>query len=508
MSSNAVQTNVEVAREIELEKKMEQIDFSILLPEENVSNILSVNASVVVDKYEALLGELSVSGTACLNIVYLLEDGTVSNHKTCQDFSFKVEDLSFDPTSIIDILPNVIDIDIEKVNGNSFKVKLTIENTISLVRNQEINLLQNEDSDIYVKQSEIKLIKHNKRNCQTFTQNSVFETKLPVSRILNTSSVVSINKADALDGIVVFEGEITTRMLYVSEDDRPLLVSLINKDMFREEVEDDGATRESVVKGFATVLSSDIEENIDSENKTVEVLVPVKICYDLFEMQNATVTADAYSTNSDVELVTEAFVSTEFKGTENFITKIDGNITLDENSIRIDKVLAVDGAYFVAQSQNYDGDLLNIDGTINLNLIYLNDDEEKIDSAELQIPYSFKEKIGSFERVIASSQIAEIDATVKRGHDVYVDGKILTKVCMYDETETAVITEITKGEELAPRDGAIEIFFAEPGKTFWEIAKELRVDEELLKAQNSNVAEPFENPEKIVFFDGREISID
>ena len=44
MSSNAVQTNVEVAREIELEKKMEQIDFSILLPEENVSNILSVNA--------------------------------------------------------------------------------------------------------------------------------------------------------------------------------------------------------------------------------------------------------------------------------------------------------------------------------------------------------------------------------------------------------------------------------------------------------------------------------
>ena len=79
---------------------------------------------------------------------------------------------------------------------------------------------------------------------------------------------------------------------------------------------------------------------------------------------------------------------------------------------------------------------------------------------------------------------------------------------MYDETETAVITEITKGEELAPRDGAIEIFFAEPGKTFWEIAKELRVDEELLKAQNPNVAEPFENAEKIVFFDGKEISID
>ena len=507
MSSNAVQTKVEVAREIELGTKGEQIDLSVLLPEENVSNILSVNASVVVDKYEALLGELSVSGVACLNVVYMLDDGTVSNHKTCQDFSFKIEDISFDPSSIVKILPNVVDVEIEKVNGNSFKVKLSLENTISLVKNQEINIFQNEDADVFVKQSEIQLIKHCSRNCQTFTLNSVFETKLPVSRILNISSVVAVNKADALDGIVVFEGEATTRMLYVSDDERPLLVSLINKDMFREEVEDTNATRESTVKGFATILANNIEENVDSENKTVEVLIPVKICYDLFESENVTVTADAYSTKSDLELVTEAFVSTEFKGTENFITKLDGNITLDADAISIDKVLAVDGAYFTVQSQNYEDGQLDVDGTIHLNLIYLGD-EDKIDAVQLQVPYSFKEKIGDAENATVTCQIVEIDATVKRGHDVYVDGKILTTVSLSNETQTAIITEMTKGEEFGARDGAIEIFFADQGKTFWDVAKELRVSQEVLKTQNSDIVEPFEKPEKIVFFDGKEIEIE
>ena len=296
-------------------------------------------------------------------------------------------------------------------------------------------------------------------------------------------------------------------MLYVSDDERPLLVSLINKDMFREEVEDTNASRESTVKGFATILANNIEENVDSENKTVEVLVPVKICYDLFESENVTVTADAYSTKSDLELVTEAFVSTEFKGTENFITKIDGNITLDADAISIDKVLAVDGAYFTVQSQNYEDGQLDVDGTIHLNLIQLGD-EDKIDAVQLQVPYSFKEKIGDAENATATSQIVEIDATVKRGHDVYVDGKILTTVSLSNETQTAIITEMTKGEEFGARDGAIEIFFADQGKTFWDVAKELRVSQEVLKTQNSDIVEPFEKPEKIVFFDGKEIEIE
>lgn len=503
MNNSASQTKAEAVREFEVGTKQEHLDFTIALGEENVSKILSASASVVIEKYEALLGELSFTGEACLNIVYSLDDGTISNYKTCQEFSGKFEDLAFDPSSLVKIFPNVLDVSIEKGSGNSIRVKISLENTFNLLKNQEVNVFQNLDDNIYVKESEMQLTKHKERKCYNFFQTSVFEAKLPVGKILNATSVVVVNKADALDGIVIFEGETITKLLYSTEDDRPLFVSLINKDMFREEVEDENSMRENFVEGYATVLGREIEENVDSENKTVEVSVPVKICYDLYEASNVVITGDAYSTENELNLTTEAFISTEVAGYETFDNKIDGNISLSEQTLRIDKVLAVDGAYLTPTSEVYENGELISEGTIHLNIIYLNDEEENVNSVSIEVPYSFKEKVGEGEpiRIRSNNQIIEIDATVKRGRDIYVDGKVKTSVWLVKDVENAVVSEAVKGEKLEERDGAIEIFFASEGKTFWDVAKELKVSQEELRAQNPEVVEPFSKDEKIVYFD-------
>lgn len=510
MNNNASQTKAEAARNIEVGTSQEQIEFLVNLPEDNVSKILSASASVVIDKYEALLGELSFSGEACLNLVYSLDDGTMANYKTCQEFSRKFENLFFDPSSLVNILPKVLDVSVEKGANNTLKVKLTIENSFSVLKNQEINVFQNQDADVFVKESEIKLSKQKERNCHTFNQPSVFETKLPVGKILNTTSGVVITKADALDGTVVFEGETITKLLYVTNDDRPLLVSLINKDMFREEVENSNANREDMVDGYAIVLGKDIEESIDEDTKTVEVTVPVKICYDLYQAETINVTADAYSTEAQLNLTTEAFITTNVVGCETFTNKIEGNLSLGEQVPRIDKVLAVDGAYLTPTNETIENGELLSEGTVHLNLIYLNDEEENINAVSLEFPYSFTEKIGNENVTIArsSNEIIELDATVKRGRDIYIDGKIKTTLWFIFDEENAVVSGAEKGEKLKPRDGAIEIFFAQEGKTFWDVAKELKVSENLLKDQNQEIVEPFAKTEKIVFFDQRQIEIE
>ena len=86
MDNSASQTKAEAVRNYEIGSKQDIIEFSVNLPEENVSRILSASASVVIDKHEALLGELSFSGEACLNIIYSLDDGTILSNKSCQNF--------------------------------------------------------------------------------------------------------------------------------------------------------------------------------------------------------------------------------------------------------------------------------------------------------------------------------------------------------------------------------------------------------------------------------------
>lgn len=509
MNESVSQTKAEAALDMEVGTKKEQLDFSVMLPEENISKILSASASVAIENFEALLGEVSFSGEACLNIVYSLDDGTISNYRTCQEFSGKFENLAFDPSSLVRIIPNVLDVSIEKGNGNSIKVRISLENTFSVVKNQQINLCSNFDDTVFVKESQIELLKHEKRNCYNFVQTSIFETKLPVGRILNSTSSAIVSKAEALDGIVVFEGETITKLLYLTEDDRPLLVSLVNKDMFREEVEDENATRENSVQGYA-VVGREIEENINAENKTIEISVPVKICYDLFEMNGIIVCDDAFSSEKEINLTTEAFISTELVKTEVFDNKIDGSVSLDENTLRIDKVLAVDGAYLTPQSEIYENGELQCEGIVHLNVIYINDEEENVNSVSIEIPYSFKEKLGDDEnlRVRTNSQIVEIDATAKRGREIFVDGKIRTQVWLLKDKENAVVSEIVSGDKLAERDSAIEIYFADEGKTFWDVAKELHVSENELKQQNKEIVEPFATQEKIVYFEQYKVDMD
>lgn len=506
MSSSASQTKAEVVKQSVLDAKMEQHQFSIPLPE-NISNILSVNANIAVTNFEVLVGQVNFEGEACLNIVYSLEDGTISNYKNCEKISGKFEDLGLDPNTLIKILPNIIDMEIEKdENSNSIKINLSLEYQINMVKNQEVAIYKNEDESTFVKESEIEISKHVCRNCTNFSQKTIFDTKLPVKQILNIVSTAIINKSDALDGMVVFEGEIITKVLYTSEDDRPVIVSLMNKENFREEVGDTKATKTSMVEAFIRVVNKDIEETINKEGKTIEVNIPVKLCYDLFETVPVTITVDAYSTKNEINLTTEAFLSNQVSGYEIVENKIDGNISLDEKALRIDKVIAVDGAFLTTISQKYNDGELQLQGLIHLNVIFLNDEKETINSISIEIPFSFKENVGDGELDIKTeSNIIEIDAVVKRGRDIYVDGKIKTAIWKNREVKNAVVSAIGNGEELPEREGAIEIYFANPGETFWDIAKDLKISEQTLKMQNPQVIEPFVNAEKIVYFDQRTI---
>lgn len=504
MSNNANQTKAEVVKQALLDVKRDQHEFTIPLSD-NIANILSVNANITITDFEVLMGQVNFSGEACMNIVYTLEDGTISNYMTCEKFSGKFENLGLDPNTLVKILPNVIDVEVDRAEGgNSIRVKLTVEYEFNMIKNQEINVFVNQDANTYVKESEIEISRHVNRNCVNFTQPTVFDTKLPVRQVISVTSTSIVTKAESLNGMVVFEGEITTRILYTTEDDRPVMVSLVNKENFREEVEDTRATQNSMVEAFSRVMSREVEETVNREEKTVEVKVPVRLCYDLFESAPVTIIVDAFSTENEVNLTTEAFLTSEVGGYEVFENKIDGNITLDNQALRIDKILGIDGVFLTITGQRYEEGEVQVDGIVHLNIIFLNDEQERVNSISVEIPFSFREKIGEGEIELKTENIlVEVDAVVKRGRDVYVDGKIKTAVWINKEIKNAIVTSIEKGDALPERDGTIEIYFAGQGDTFWNVAKDLKISEVALKVQNPEISEPFEKAEKVVYFEQR-----
>lgn len=502
MSNNQNKEKVEAVRQSVLEGKKEQYEFFVSLVE-NVSNVLSVSATIAITDQEVLMGQVNFTGEACLNIVYSIENGEILNHKTCENISGKIENVGIDPNVFVKILPNILDVTMERDEKNNLiKIKVSVEYETNMIRNQDLSIFTNTDQEIFVKENSIEISKHISRNCTNFNQTVIFDTKLPVKNILNITSMAMVTKADALEGMIVFEGEIATRVLYLSEDDRPVIVSLTSRESFREEVEDAKATPNSMVEAFARVICKNIDEEINKEEKTISVNVAVRLTYDLFESRPVTIIGDAYSVKNETNLTTEAFLSSLVSGCETVENRIDGNVTLDEKTPRIDKLLGVDGVYLTKTNQSFENGELQVSGLVHLNIIYINDEEENISSTSVEVPFTFKEKIEEGEIDIKTeNELIEIDAVVKRGRDVYIDGRVKTSIWMNKEIQNAVISSIEVGEPLPEKDGSLEIYFANPGDTFWDVAKDLKISEETLKTQNATVEEPFANPEKLVYFE-------
>ena len=325
---------------------------------------------------------------------------------------------------------------------------------------------------------------------------------------MNAGAIVK--KAEALDSMVIFEGEVFARALVSTKEDRPLLIALSNFENFREEIEDGNANKNSLVEACARVICENVEAKILEENQSVEVSIPVKLCYELYENKNVTITTDAYATKNEISLTTSGFQSTERLGNENFDFKVDGNITLDESLPRIDKVLAVDGAYLTLTNVAYENRELLVEGILHATVIYLNDDENSINSVEVEIPFSLTERTNLDNEdvnVKVETILYDVDATAKRGRELFVDGKIKLGAWFNKTVANAIISDVVRGEEVEANTSAIEIYYAVPGQTIWDIAKDLKVAQDVIRNQNPNLVEPMTGGEKVIYYNQKRVEL-
>lgn len=510
MQNDSNITNEKAVIEHLLGSKTEQIETNINLTDKNVTKILSVSSCFYVDSTELLVGEVNFSGTLITNVVFLKEDGCMENLRTSTPFNGKFEDAKLNVNGAIRLIPNIVSSEIEKVGNDTARVKTNVEITFYHLENQDIQVYTGGDEDIFVMQSEIPLSNFTGKNCSTFTQPVILDSKLPIGEILSLNAGAIVKKADALDSMVIFEGEVFARALVSTKEDRPLLIALSNFENFREEIEDGNANKNSLVEACARVICENVEAKILEENQSVEVSIPVKLCYELYENKNVTITTDAYATKNEISLTTSGFQSTERLGSENFDFKVDGNITLDESLPRIDKVLAVDGAYLTLTNVAYENRELLVEGILHATVIYLNDDENSINSVEVEIPFSLTERTNLDNEdvnVKVETILYDVDATAKRGRELFVDGKIKLGAWFNKTVANAIISDVVRGEEVEANTSAIEIYYAVPGQTIWDIAKDLKVAQDVIRSQNPNLVEPMTGGEKVIYYNQKRVEL-
>ncbi len=493
-----------VARRRDLGEKQLQVECVINLNGESLEKILSLNASAFLANVDVVEGEIRYSGEICTNLLYLGDESKLNNLTSSCPFNdvFKADNVTS-----VDVCNNikVVSVVPTKIQESQVVVLVTLETHFFDVSNQEFSSFNPTSPEFCVESQVLDVVVLKDKSCQNFEVETKFNMKETVGKVLLAHSKAFVREVKTGEGFVSVLGDVCTFIVYTNEEGN-LCRSQVSE-TFKEEIQVGESKAEMLAQACLQVKNCDNKVVIENENGNNAILIttPLQVCVKVFDNEQIVVSKDIYSLKNELELVRGGFTNCGVEAAKCFEGKIEGNLSLDETQPRIDKVLCVTPPTLNVSNSYFNEGEVFVEGIVTSTVIYLNDDENQITSVDIEVPFVVSEKLNIEESdvfVNVDCMLYDCDVMAKRGREIYFDCKI--KVCVnvcYNKT-FEIITGVIEGRAFAPKDSAIEIYFAHSASTHWEIAKELKISQEMLLAQNPNLPNPLDKDERVVVYYG------
>ena len=498
----AFETNkFSVAKKIKLPTSDFAVECNVSLGCE-IGKILSVGVKANEEANEVLNGIVNYSGSVDLKIIYMTSEGEINSSCHACAFSSKFESNDIVSGADAFIVLKVVDSSVESISGDTIRLVVNLNQSGVLSYEKEIDTISSNNDDVCTKIEEIEVVRLVGWKKDSFEVESSVSVKENIKKLLTTESQVILKNVESGTGFVSLQGEVLSRVVYLTNEDK--FESFYMTESFKEEIEVEGAEKENDVEAYLSIkeenVSSEIENDDNGQKLTVKV--PVKAYIKVYKREIVSVISDLYSTKEEINVTTESFENSVVCPIAVAEDKIEGSLTLDENSPRVDKVLFASGNGVTLTNVYFQDGTVIVEGIAKANVVYLNDDENSINSVQAEIPFSFNEK---FEcdyqcELMASAIITDVDVIVKKGRDLYYDAKVKVSINCYYDRLSAVISEANEGELLPERDYAMEVLFARSGQSAWDIAKIAHVPVEQVAIQNPDTVFPLEEDSSIVLY--------
>ncbi len=486
-------------------EKLNKGEFSVdcLVQVEGAAKILALSTDASISNYEVLNGVINFAGCVDVCVVYLSEDGETLSANACCPYTskFEGENIMTGQKAILNV--KVIDCEVSSVSADSLRLVCQVEQSGQLVSSQEISSIKTDDQDVCFKSEELSIIRFLGEACEIANISSEIAPRGNVKKILLGESQVMVRNVESGVNFVSVSGDVVTRLLYLTDEDK--FESTYVNESFKEEVELEGATRESLVEAYASIKRDNVQISVLEGEKggVINLAVPVNICVKAYEEANALVIKDLYSTCNEIKVTTSSFDMSKVCKGEVVESKIDGSLTLDEDKPRIDKILFVGGnSVTVSNSYLKDGEVF-VEGIAKTYVIYLNDEDNSLNSVQIDIPFLISDKfnVDNADGILSVDAIVcDVDVVAKKGRELFYDAKIKATVNYCFNVLSGVITNAEVAGSYPEKDFAMELVYGRAGKDAWDIAKEARVKEELILAQNPEVVFPLSEDTGLVLF--------
>lgn len=488
-----------------LETVKTQSNVSLSSSGEKIEKVLFAKAMPYVNNIITNTGSVVLEGGISANALVVLEGGAITALSNTGSFTatYNASGIAADSQ----ILASVQNLGIDNivVNDNTVTFSDSVGMELSLIEKQKVSYVTN----IQTANQKIGTVDYStlaNAHGESFELNTEIDLPNSVSKVLLAESYGVLKDVTASNDLVTLNGELFTNLVYLTNDEQPKLKNQTYSTEFHQEILSTGTVSGQVATATLDTSSNEFEIQGELSSSKGVIILKNKFNSNIFVESSNTFdcVVDAFCPQKEMQMNLQSFVKQNIVCSKLVNDKVDGNIVLNEEDVRIDKVVATSAGFGVVNKTQVVDDEVVVQGTVYVSTIYLLDDEaHTIQAIQVEMPFETSvrcEGVKTTDNITAKVVVKETESRNKKSKEIDVLADIAVGVVAVREDNGAVVSGIVMGEDRKPQETNMGMYVIQKAEDAWEISKNLLVSPEMLIQQNPSLTFPVTKPTQIIVY--------
>ncbi|MBO6232635.1 MAG: DUF3794 domain-containing protein [Clostridia bacterium] len=492
MEVNTSKENLCINKLVDKKKEIIFVEKDMIVPDAKPDILSTICTSGVVCLYKTELQDekLRLDGNINTYIMYLADNSEdkVRGINTSLDFSEGIEIPNAREGMNYKVDVKIKSIEARVINGRKIGIKATLEVTVQVYSNEEIQIVNNieEDDNIQILKEDLKV-----NSLVGVGETKIYAKEtIPVQDVDNIAEILKVGLVVTDRDIkisynkVLSKAEAQIKIMYLTEDNRIGTVTgrvpLVGFIDIPNVAEGNICNTNYELKNLIIFPNPAEEHSINIE---VETIVKCMV----YEEKQINLIQDMYSPCSNLSF-NQKQVNTMINTRQiSDMKKIKEKVKFDD--IGTKSLIDVDII------PNLNMDRLNVesfDGELECNFTFV-DSNMNVDQKRAKIPFDYSAKnIGNNANSNLEMFVTNQDFIVQDGGEINcnIDMEVIGNIS--ENRSINLIDEVQQEENSSNQDYSVVIYIVKPGDTLWNIAKKFRTTIDFIVRTNG-----IENPDKI-----------
>ena len=460
----------------------------------DIEKIVTAEGKVKINNATVTTDSVIVDGKLIYNIIYRSDNENYTIHSIDGEIPFREEIEAEGVTEDMEAFTNAfIDyLDAEQLSEKGYLVKAVLVLDTDVYMKRPVTYVTGLDSDGSI-QARTKNISYTDTVADISEEvniNDAVELSKgsgEIADIVKSEADVYISNIDVLNDKMLIEGICKVGFMFVEDNDLHTIGYVSEEFPFTHYIElknsDEGMLKDiNITVNDMTYLTA---ENFDNEKKLIEFALPFTVNASFYDTVEKNIITDCYSTDYELELQSEKINLSSLKNLTNKVVKYENDFDVPSGTIK--DIYSVDVSPKISEKRVTEGNYV-IDGFLDVNMLYLNGDLNKIDKAYASLPFTVDFPVNDGEAsctIHSDVKTNKFGAYRKGSNSANFNCDINVALKFKNNDAITVISDIA---ERAPVDRSkmpsLVFRVVQPGETLWDIAKNYNLSINSLKELN------------------------